>query len=680
MKPLHDRPSRLLLCCFLMVSAVAQAQAPAPAEPAAAPASPAAPAVPGAPVQDAAAGQGAATPAPPAAATPVNARRLTLAALGYPQGLQQTTSESAVVFYLPMPQDVPVLQPRLQLEYVASATMGRGASMQVLLNGSPRRAVMLAAGASPSEESGQTLTIPLQPADLERAYLEVRVLASFNTTPKECSRPGQEEGQHFLNILPATALAYELDGAAPASVRGFLTTLPQDVGIALSAPAAAEQMRASWMLAHQLLLAGHTLHYSRIGDGGDILVAPRAQLHAAGLAPPPDQALALVPAAAPAPGVRLAIAEPFQVDAIADPWQRLLSGPGYEPSTSTRSLPRGSATVPLAKLGVDGVARPFADAVEWNLGESPLLAGRAPSRLRLNLIVPPTPDAQPLVLYVFQSNALRGISTLPAAGGAQSVTVSLLEGDPVANGPIRIMLKRQIVRDACDSVVPNAFVQLLPSSVLETIPSQYAAESVAGFAAAIAGGYTVHLPVAALADPIAWVQVLADLSQSLGLDPRSATVRTVDQAPEQDKPFVWLGQEAPGGFDAALAFDRGRIQVKNSEGAVLLDTARLPGITTAGLLRDGSRRGLWLRALGSDVPRVPPGMKGSTGDVMFGDSRGVLVSLDTRQSEVARVDYPNYTHWTDRVMQHRGWIFGLAWIVLTLLVIALVRKLRRSTP
>jgi hypothetical protein len=594
-----------------------------------------------------------------------------LADLGYREGLQQSTQEGSLSFYLPVPQDVDVANPRLELYFTSSAMLGPSASLQVALNGTPRQTVPLAVSAG--DAAPRSLILPLSAEDLRRPYLEVRVKASFSSDDTKCTWQGT--GQDFVTVLPQSRLAFGVPAASPRSVRGFLSTLPQRVRIAIAAPAPGpEELRAGWMLAATLQAHGHQVVFSSLPEGGDIVIGPRAQLALNGVTLSDGQTVAL---ANGANGTQLAIAEPFQVDTLAEPWSRLLAGSTYANSVAGHAQPVSGDVVPLTQLGADTTARRFSDAAEWTFNVDALPAGRALSKLRLNLIVPPAED-HALVLYVFQNNALRGLVSMPQRGGTQTVTVPLAEAGPITNGPVRVVLMRQTTTSLCHGPVPNAYAQLLSSSTLETRPNDAAVEDIAAFAGSVGRGYSVHLPATALAEPATWVGALAGLGKSLNLDPRMAVVQTTDQAPQADRPFVWLGATLPAGFAAPIAFDRGRIQVKDSQGTSLLDADSLPQITVTSLLRNGAQRGLWLRKLGDGVPVAPPEMKGSPGDLMFGDARGVLTSLDTRQNDVMAVDYPDYTTWWDRALQYKGWLFALGWVLLTVLVVLVIRKLRRS--
>ena len=614
-------------------------------------------------------------------------RRRSLADLGYSQGVQQTDPESSVSFLLPLPLDTAVSNPRLVLRYAASPLIAPDSSMQVLLNGTVREVRALSSGrpvdnANAEEPTGNSsqsslLTIPLTSEDIGQAHLNVRIRGQFGTRQDRCAAPRTQ--QDFVRILPTTAVVYGISDEPSDSIRGYLSTLPEELRIALAAPANAEAVRAAWLLTRELQALGHQIRYTRPEEGGDIIIAPRQILAEAGLLLPDDEDMGLVAANRGQPGaVQLAITEPYHVDSLASPWKLLLARDGYAESLSAPLTRSATDTLPLSELGLDTEARPFVDAVEWTLDTSVLPAGKVASALRLNLMTPPSSDQAPLVLYVLQNNTVRGLTTLSAKGGHQSVSIELSEPESIAGEALRIVMARQEKAD-CAAAPGSGYVQLLDSSVVETRSTDRAAETVMEFGRGLAGAYFVHLPAEAFTQPHGWVAALAALGNVLNLDPRIAEFGSDTMQPAQTRPFLWLGDQPPAGFRTPISFEQGRIQIRDNRDAVLLDSGELPGTSVVSLLRDGSQRGLWLRTMGTGVPVVPPGLEDSMGDLIFGDGQGVLVAMNTQNDRVLDIDYPDHADWLDSLAKYSGWFFALTWVVLTIVVISVVRRLRKSS-
>ncbi|QJD59471.1 cellulose biosynthesis cyclic di-GMP-binding regulatory protein BcsB [Pseudomonas sp. gcc21] len=610
----------------------------------------------------------------------------TLGSLGHYQGLQQITAEGSVAFYMPMPLDAQVSDPRLELHYSPAAWLGPDASLQVLLNGTPRENIGVAdisedatSASTGNGKMAQTrmLSIPLQEEDLRLPYLQVRVRARSSVPMDRCTSPRAQ--QTYLTIEPDTAVAYQLDQGPAPSVRGYISTLPHQVRIAISQPAPdPEALRAAWLLTHELQERGHDVEHTGLEAGADIAIASRRELAQIGVRLAAGHNIDVVAPDPQRPTSRLlAVTEPFFIDALADPWGALLTSSGYPESISSPAPTASSDSVQLTQLGVDGNARPFADRAEWAIDINALPAGRLPTALNLNLVVPPSSAEQPLTLYVMQDNMLRAVQQLSADGGPQSVRIGLNEVKPSASEPIRVLLIRPGAD--CTAAPPSGYAQLLTSSAVETRPAGGQSQSVAAFGYELADRYFVHLPPDALGRPHEWISVLASLGRSLALDPRMAEFVSTSMAPSGNRPFIWLGSQPPEGFDSSIAVDQGRVRIRDNQDRILLDSGELPGTSFTSLLRSGAQRGIWLRALDDGLPKVPPGLEQSTGDLVFGDERGVLVSLDTRDYALMKVEYPDYSTWWERVARYRGWLFVIGWVVLTLVAIVVSRRIRKKS-
>ena len=604
-----------------------------------------------------------------------------LADIGHGQGLHPLHAEDIVSFRLPLPLDAELGDPRLDLRYAVPMLAEAGATLQITVNGAPRELITMAdVGELPDPPGGGSLRrsqiiLPLSEADLNRPFVEVEVSANWYSTADTCSAPGR---QRFFRVLPETAVVYELNDQPRSSIRGFLTTLPDTVSLAMDPWLGAEAIRAAWLLTRELQARGHTVTHAAPGEEADVLISTRDALAQQDIVLEAENDVQLIePAEAPA-RQQMAIVEPYHIDSLAGPWALLLADNGYGESLGAPLESGSSERFALERLGADISARVFRDPTEWTFRTDILPTGRAPAALRLDMVVPPSPADAPLVLYILQNNIVRGLQALPSEGGRHSLSLPLNEAGLYAKDPVRIVLKGQ-GDQPCASAVGSGYAQLLDSSVLETVESQRTPETVAEFARGVGGAFSVHLPADAFGDPAAWVRVLGTIGNSLGVDPRGAEFSSVSLPPVADRPFIWLGPQPPEGFNAPIIFDRGRIQVQDRFGSVLLDSNELPGIQTVSLVRNGDQRGLWLRTVEEGIPGFPPGAESATGDLIFGDSRGVLVAIDTRNDAVASVAYPERTTWLDTWARYRGWIFAAAWLLLTIVAVLVARKMRKNS-
>lgn len=604
-----------------------------------------------------------------------------LSDIGHDQGLHPLHAEDIVRFRLPLPLDVEYDNPRIDLRYAVPVLAEAGATLKITINGVPRELISIANLSQLSDDppGGSTLrrsslTLPLSEADLDQPFVDVSVSANWYATETACSAPAR---QRFFRVLPETAVVYELKDQPRTSIRGFLTTLPEEVRMYMDPWLGPEAVRAAWLLTRELKSRGHTVDFVGPGEPADVLISTRESLAADGRELDPEHDLELLDVDDTGAGQQLAIVEPYHIDSIAGPWASLLAAEGYGQSLGAPLEGGATDRFALQRLGADVSARTFRDPTEWTFRTDILPTGRAPSALRLDMVVPPSDEDAPLVLYILQNNVVRGLQTLPSEGGHHSLTMPLNEAGLYSKDPVRIVLKGQ-TEQPCEVSAGTGYAQLLETSALETVESRRTPETVAEFARGVGGAFSIHLPGDALGDPAAWVQILASIGNSLGVDPRAAEFNSVSLPPVADRPFIWLGPEPPEGFSAPIAFDQGRIQVRDRFGSVLLDSQELPGIHTASLVRNGDQRGLWLRTF-EGVPDFPPGAQSATGDLVFGDQRGVLVAIDTRNDAVASVAYPERTTWMDKLASHRGWIFAAAWLLLTVLAVLVARKMRKNS-
>jgi cellulose synthase operon protein B len=604
----------------------------------------------------------------------------TLTDLGHESGLRQTGADGSIRFTMPMPLDTSISGARLVLHYSTSSTTPPGSTLQVSLNGSVREVAELSdagrAGTRSDTSAQSVLSLPLTGEDLRLPFLDVDLRARFGLAEERCNAP--DGAQHFLNLLPQTALSYRARSEPAPSVRGFLSTLPTNSRIAIAPGSGDEALRTSWLITRELQQRGHRVSYTHPGEGGDILIGPPEVLAEHNASLPEGASFGLVTPDPEQPfRFQLAVTEPYQSDALAAPWNLLLGAQGYDHGTAASPSHGTGAPIELAALGLDTDARAFTGSSEWTFSTRSLAAGLMPTALRLDLVVPPSTSDDPLVLYVLQNDSLRGLVSLDHEGGEQTVTVSLGPASGPGGHPLRLVLMRQSSTD-CSASPTSGFAQIQASSVLETRTSDTLAETIADYARQISAGFSLHLPVDASDHPLAWSRTLSGLGRSLGLDPRLADLRTTDMAPPENRPFIWFGAQPPPGFASPVAIDRGRVQVRQHSGEVLLDSGAMPDTSMISLLRNGSQRGLWLRTLGEGIPASPPGLERSTGDLVFGDQNGVLISLAAGSDSVVGLAYPEHASWADTAARYRVWLFGLLWAVLTIVVIAVTRRMRKN--
>jgi hypothetical protein len=142
------------------------------------------------------------------------------------------------------------------------------------------------------------------------------------------------------------------------------------------------------------------------------------------------------------------------------------------------------------------------------------------------------------------------------------------------------------------------------------------------------------------------------------------------------KPFLLLGQPGEPLAESPVRFDRGALRVVDAKQRLRLAVEQLPGLSVAQVVRHKGQHGLWLMPAADG--RLTPGAEIylDQDDVAFADERGIVMTMDSRASNVARIEYPEYRSWLDSLERHRFWLIALGWTVLVVLLIQLYRKTR----
>ena len=129
--------------------------------------------------------------------------------------------------------------------------------------------------------------------------------------------------------------------------------------------------------------------------------------------------------------------------------------------------------------------------------------------------------------------------------------------------------------------------------------------------------------------------------------------------------------------DAGVQFDRGRIQVKNSEGKTLLDIDQLPEVTVSQVVKANNNYGLWVLSKNGAPMPTNTSMLLENNTVAFSDSSGLLFAINPDQREINIINYPDHLGWFENLGRYRFWIWALAWLLLTLVVVHLYSMARQ---
>lgn len=598
-------------------------------------------------------------------------RTMSLAQVGYQDGFHSESPRGALTFYLPLPQDPRLPSAVLDLALENSALAGAGSNVRISVNGVPRTTTTLAGRG----QGAWYLPINLTARELDRRYLEVSLHFTLKLGKDRCE--DQALGGGFFRVLPETALRF-FDSQAPSSLRSFLARLPHEVTVAVpDATPSVAMLHGAWLLADSLQRAGRKVHFSNQSAEGQILVASPAVLSGSKIQPPAGMSLFLHREGAHS---RLVLTEPFEATLAISPWKDLLTGSFYGRSSSDpAALPFSHGDrVPLSRFGLQDGLRHVAEGGEWHFYMEPRLlpSERRPGTLVLDVLSGAIPDGVHLNFYIYVDGVLVRGEALKRDGRPQTFLVPI--SSTVASGPGRVrMVVSRLEGGDCSRPLTELPFQVLPTSHLLLESDNNPKEGFRDLARGLTGSCEVFIDTSKGQAP-QLLALLLQATQALGLEPsRTSFHAPAGAAPKG--PFLWFGPEPLQGFTGAVRFDKGSIQVLDGVGARLLDTAPMNGLGVAQVIRKGSARGVWFRGTTADgLPPTATALTLDRGDLVFFDTHGTVLSLDSREEELMKVNYPGHRHWLESLASYRTWFLALLWLAATAAIVVGYRKFRQK--
>ncbi len=623
--------------------------------------------------------------------------------LGYPDGylVEGPETKQAHNFYFHIPQETEIDGGVLHIHYDASTILTHLSNLRVDVNGVPRVTRRL----SGPDSGEQLITVPLGKNDLKGGLLKLTCWVTLLVEEDRCLDGRVNTG--YLEIKPDSALS--LDVKLPAgSVRGFWDLLPDTVRVSLPGrPLRPEEFAAAWRMSELLIRQGKKVDFVTLPRLGEVVVAPAKEIRAVledlyrvepgrrGMAPlaapfrmPDDVSqIGLVQSVG---GNFLALTEPYNNEPfylLDYKWRKLAAGREYRGVTFTGEKRKSQERYEFrfSDLGMDTAPRSINTEVGWRLELSSMSSlfppDYIPELLKLQVIASPSQTENPMILSVYLNNVLQKVMQIEDNGKPQSFIVSLAPEHVRFYNEIRFTALRSDPMGNCKGVQTRYPIQILPESVLVMKRLRKKPERFNELRPYFAEGFELLLPRSALKDAGHMLAVLSQLSADMSLDAEYGKLRffAPDEKIRPGAPFLLLGR-APSEFDRVpVRLDRGRVLVQDNNNRVLLNTAELPEINVAQIVRSGSFDGLWLAAAhGDGVPTTVEALGLSENDVAFIDPAGVRLTFDSRRDVFLKSYYPEYQSWFDQLGRYHYWWVSLSWIVFVLAGIYLVRKNLRS--
>lgn len=374
----------------------------------------------------------------------------------------------------------------------------------------------------------------------------------------------------------------------------------------------------------------------------------------------------------------LAIGEPFQVDALVGQWTPLLATPAAAGATQSR-IDRNATSMPLASFGLRSGLRDVLTTSDWvfQLSDADLPARRLPRSLRLDLVAPRLPEDRPWMLFTYLNDVL--IHGERVAGGPRPIglDIPIAKHDLTGRYNFRIVVSRQGDEGECKRHLQPLPIQMLDSSRIELEERDVRIDRFTQIQGLMRAGLVVHVPKAAESSA-AVLDRLMVLGRTFNLDPTRVQLANDGVAPGNGKGFVWMSSQPPASLKGPISFDKGRIVIRNERGATMLDTAVGAPFSIMQIVGAGANTGVWWRPLDNRaVPTSPPDVVELTdGDIALVGPQRTELELVSNEARLIQVDYPDYREMATSWGAYKYWLFALAWLVATVLLVMIYRGMR----
>ncbi len=621
-----------------------------------------------------------------------------LAELGFVSGytFEGLQSNHEKVFHFPVPRSTVSGPGELIIDYASSPQLDARSMLRVDVNGAPKIARHLG-----REASRGRLSIPLDQAELQRfEYLNVAVKASLLVNGDRCLNDRLQI--NYLHLQPDSGLRLQLKSQA-GSLREAWDLLPKRVGISLPTQLTEQAFANALLLARHLQRDGKRVEFVHLPSFADLVVSDRQSLEQAieqRYLTDEEMRLAYGIESIPLPPAKDAyllrlpdrqvavFSEPFAnlpADLFSTTWRKVALGSAYdarvEDTQADRVDGQDGFRVPLERLGLDLSTRYVSRSTSWFLPLTPskLAGDLRPDVLHLEMISSPSDTPIPLMLQVFLNGTLQSVKTLPNDGQFHRYTVYLSPHDYTpGHNDLRITVQRNLMSGDCMTEPPAYPVQLTANSYLVVSQQREKPQEFHDLHAWFANGFDLLVPKPDLVTGLANLRFLSNLFSHNDYPLLAERIRffTPGQTISTPDPFILLGEGDLEVREAGVSFQRGRIQVLNRQGRMLLDVDRLPHLTISQLVQAGQSHGLWILPRDAEPSPMEKPLVLQNNSVAFSDPRGLLLALNPAYREISQIDYPEYQAWFDYLGRYRFWLLALGWLLLTLLVAHLYGKAR----
>ena len=647
-------------------------------------------------------GVAAATPAAVIEMAPSAARpggliaEITIADIGFVDGVRLANLGGHNDLYVPLPQDADVTASELvlALDDVSAYEVRRHLEVQV----NDRTMASLALDGKTRD---RIVRIPLSKARPKDGFLKLSFLYSGAVTPDRCIDVRYVGDS--VTVRPETALEIDVGAAAALDVATTARLMPREVTVVLPPRrVSANEMATAITVARSLIASGRRVAFQHGFEGlkdlakrdesgrwmhGVILVGPLDEV-----ASIVDAPLARVAGAAASFGTLAAVrvgGSPALLvsDSNAVRAGRLFASPLLRAARGISAATVGEAAridLPTDRVSFEQLAIGPVEADVYGRADlvavvdtRRLPAGTRPARFLLDVMVAPDGGPAKAVVSAFVNERMLA-STVAATNEPTHLDLALPEGLVGNVATIRIVVEREITQGDCRFGPQGYPAELLGSSAVVLSAAGGSRHDFFDLEPDFARTLDVTLPASASDRPLLVLGLLAQVASQLSPDTAPLTVEFAGSGAAAEAPFIAVSDTPPAGADPRVRFDRGRVMVTDRSGRTLLDLGGFVGGAVAQIVTSGEHAGLWIKPLAADGTLPSPhDLHLDRGDVAFIDNNGVALAMSTERDSIVRISYPDQVTWLTVAERFRSWIIGALWLGATALVLFFLQRMFR---
>ncbi|MBU2959181.1 cellulose biosynthesis cyclic di-GMP-binding regulatory protein BcsB [Paracoccus sp. 1_MG-2023] len=618
--------------------------------------------------------QGAPTPAQASASPAAISRVLTLADLGYTDGVSFRQMNGQATLYVPLAQPQVIRDGVLRLQLRQGETLPADRYLQVRLG---ERIV-----ASRSlQDAGDAFVLPIafEPEDVTNGFLVVTITYSGAISDHVCI--DDRASGDFVSISPQSTLELELTADAVDSPMLFSMLRPSEMRVLLSETDSLAGLAAATRAAVLFGAQSGQLHFGP-DDGGQDDAGPDGRWAEGVVNIEPTSSGAAVEMsvsnAAGLPELTLRGSDPqIGLWQLASEWNSLADTQDVVTDRVELAQPDLEA-LPLAVLDADLAPREVVGTSEvlvpFSINDLP--SNKTVAAVDLQVAAALDPEGRGATASVYLNNTLLGNRPL-SSGLPERLLFDVADGLIGRDNLLRIVIQRQPVGGECRFRPQGYPAQVLPGSVLRLSDRADGSDDFFHIQQDFGAGVQLVLDPDSRLDIQSAMPWIAGVAGSLIPGKAPVVPRGTVDAIEPGMPFLVVSKNDPGDEKAAVTFDEGQVQIRDSDDEVIYSGEDLERLGIVQIVSRNGERGVWLRPGDGPQPVLSPQrpLVLDRGDLALVGEQGVQLVTSMDRAPLIQVTYPEQQSLAQLFAKYRPWVVGGLWVLLTIAVLGFFQRI-----